>query len=230
MDWDLEIAKRRGCAWAALRSVRNIWRSNVAHEIKRKLFQSLVEPIFTYGLIAWPLSKTRRRQLDGTYNRMIRYALGLRAFDPLTNERTHTESLYLLPDDATMEQKIEAKPFLSTMIATRRMSFLAHATREHSRATDPRLHACVLLANAQLQGDSRRSTYKPFSVPTTLVGTILQDMRIEEVNAMNEVFNNRGKCLQRITELRTEKQKTTWTEIHERRLTSQSSESKKSCR
>eukprot|EP00759_Apiculatamorpha_spiralis_P050563 PhF_6_TR4824/c4_g1_i10/m.6695 len=92
-------------------------------ETKRTLFQSLVEPIFSYGLHAWALTVAKRAQLNGTYGRMLRFALGLPpAF--ITRDIVGTEKLY------------GDLPFISSLIEKRTFTLLGHTLREHIKLED----------------------------------------------------------------------------------------------
>eukprot|EP00759_Apiculatamorpha_spiralis_P050562 PhF_6_TR4824/c4_g1_i10/m.6693 len=76
-DWNTDFARRKSKTWSSLKSFNGIWTARVSFDAKRRLFQALVEPILTYGLSAWPLTESQKTDLNGTYGRMLRYALGL---------------------------------------------------------------------------------------------------------------------------------------------------------
>src|ERR1700690_3058608 len=123
-DWKM----KKGKAWGALKALDPIWPSSLDMETKRNLFYSLVEPILTYGVWTWPLTRTFLNRLDGCFGRMLRYALGLPPVS-ISRHTHHTEEVYGGHD------------FLSTMVLCRRLSFLGHALREH--VENRRFHYCI---------------------------------------------------------------------------------------
>ena len=88
-DWKI----RKGKAWASLLSLKAVWKSEATIDCKRDLFYALIEPILSYGMIAWPLTLRFQDAVDATFSRMLRFALGL---DPACVSRLEwpTESLY----------------------------------------------------------------------------------------------------------------------------------------
>ena len=118
LNFEDDFNKRKGKAWAALHNFSGLWHSSARTTVKRNFFASLIEPIFTYGLTAWPLSHTQLDRLDSTYGRMLRFALGLA---PAYESRHQWPSTRLYGD----------LPYLSTRIRTRRLGCIAHLLREH---------------------------------------------------------------------------------------------------
>ena len=84
---DFEI--RRAQAWQACKRMHKVWQSNVSRNIKVRLFQATVETVLLYGAEAWTLTKGLERALDGTYTRLLRYALGIRWQDRKTNAQVY---------------------------------------------------------------------------------------------------------------------------------------------
>lgn len=111
-DWSV----RQGKCWAALKSLKGVWESNISAEIKRALFYALIEPICTYGITAWPLTRKFEDVIDGCVGRMLRYALGL-------------APAYASRHDWPTEKLYDSHPFMSTLVRTRRLSLFAHCYR-----------------------------------------------------------------------------------------------------
>ena len=51
--------------------------------------QTTVETVLLYGADAWSLTKGQEKALDGTYTRLLRYALGIRWQDHQTNTQVY---------------------------------------------------------------------------------------------------------------------------------------------
>ena len=158
LDFDDELKRKKGRAWAAVKKVDSLWHSNVCMKVKRKLFRSIVEPIMTYGLSAWSLTAYRRRRVDGMFGRILRYCLGL-------------QSAYLSHDLVGTEQLYGDIPFLSTMLSTRRISLVAHTLRAHLDRRYHSLTAVLLFDPVDL---------KPLRGPRiTVVSDLLRQCRIQ---------------------------------------------------
>ena len=65
------VETRIAKAWSALNSLTTIWKSSLAQNLKRKLFQATVESVLLYGSSIWTLTKALEMKLDGTYTRML---------------------------------------------------------------------------------------------------------------------------------------------------------------
>ena len=158
LDFDDELARKKGRAWAAVKKVESIWHCNVCIKVKRQLFRSIVEPIMTYGLCAWSLTAERRRRVDGMFGRILRYCLGL-------------QPAYLSHDLVGTEQLYGEIPFLSTMLTTRRLSLVAHTLRAH---LDGRQHSLTKVLLFEPLG------LKPLRGPRiTIISDILRQCRVQ---------------------------------------------------
>ena len=62
-------------SWEALHAMNNIWKSNLANNLKRNFFRATVESVLVYGAITWTLTKSLEKSFDGNYTRMLRVAL-----------------------------------------------------------------------------------------------------------------------------------------------------------
>ncbi|XP_035664112.1 uncharacterized protein LOC118407702 [Branchiostoma floridae] len=72
-----DMKVRRALAWNALHSMRRVWQSGMADDLKRRLFVSTVECVLLYGSETWTLTVQDERALDGMYTRMLRRALNV---------------------------------------------------------------------------------------------------------------------------------------------------------
>ena len=72
-----DISIRKAKAWKALHRMKKIWKSNLANQLKRRLFVATVESVLLYGAEAWTLTAQQERKIDGLYTRMLRMALNV---------------------------------------------------------------------------------------------------------------------------------------------------------
>jgi sorting nexin-29 len=170
-----EFCVRKGRAWSSVSKFDDVWRSEVPLEVKRQLFRALVEPIFTYGFSALPLSPTQCSRVDGAYGRMLRYCLGL---PPTSLDRSvRTEELY------------GSLPFLSTMLRSRRASMVGHCAREHLSGIRQHPLVAVLLADFSWlpfkRGQGRR---------ITVYAQIMHDFGVSDPLHLAALLSDRGKC------------------------------------
>ena len=61
-----DIKARKALAWRALNSMSKVWKSDLSHELKRRLFGATVESVLLYGCECWSLTSTLERSLDGS--------------------------------------------------------------------------------------------------------------------------------------------------------------------
>ena len=70
-DIDTRLTK----AWTVFDRLSIIWKSDLAHKMKRSFFQALVMKILLYGCTTWTLTKRLEKKLDGNYTRLLRVIL-----------------------------------------------------------------------------------------------------------------------------------------------------------
>lgn len=196
LDFEKEFAKRKGCAWAAINSFDAVWTSDVKMDLKRSLFKSLVDPIFTYAAHTWALTKTQMVEVDGTYGRLLRRALGLHpAF--LSRDIVHTEKLY------------GDLPFISSVIAERKFKFCAHVFRATALRDDRHALAYALAFDT--------SHLRPkVGAQSTFMATLARDARLD-FDGLHPVFKDRAKSLAVATEIRAERQTERYRAIYRNR-------------
>ena len=114
-DTEGDINARKGKAWGpgACHSLRKIWKSDLQHSIKIRIFTALVESVFLYGSETWTMTKRLNKMVDGCYTRMLRMALDVNQY----TQRITNSKLY------------GALPKLSSKIAQRRLRLSGHAHR-----------------------------------------------------------------------------------------------------
>jgi hypothetical protein len=120
LNFEEDMTARTAKAWGALKALDPVWKSEVQSDIKRSLFFSLIEPIFSYGLSGWSLTKSQLDRIDAKVSRMLRYAMGLPPAY-LSRDTTHTEDLY------------GPHEFMSSHIIGRRIRMLFHHIRASTR-------------------------------------------------------------------------------------------------
>ena len=62
---------RKGKAWVSCHWMKNIWKSNLPTELKKRLFIATVEYILLYGSETWTVTKEISKEIDGCYSRML---------------------------------------------------------------------------------------------------------------------------------------------------------------
>ena len=81
---------RRALAWNACIRLVKIWKSNsVSREVKLNLFRACVESVLLYNAVTWTMTSTLERRIDGCYTRLLRYALGFKWDDYISNEKLY---------------------------------------------------------------------------------------------------------------------------------------------
>ena len=93
-SWLLNCSKdfevRRALAWNACIRLVKIWKSNsVSREVKLNLFRACVESVLLYNAVTWTMTSTLERRIDGCYTRLLRYALGFKWDDYISNEKLY---------------------------------------------------------------------------------------------------------------------------------------------
>lgn len=195
-----DLSKRSQKCWAALHSLKAVWNSNLNMSYKRDLFYALVEPIWTYGIGAWPMTRSYEDAVNGSFGRMLRFALGLKpAF--VSRHIVHTEQLYA------------DKPFITTIIRTRRFSFIAHCLRATilDRVVHPFIHVLFWEVPVEIHGRHRGGQYH------TLQASILRDARLEFIEQLLPVMASNHTTNQYIDDIRQEQQALQWARINQRR-------------
>ena len=114
---DFEV--RKAVAWKAATRMVKIWKSNLSRKCKINIFTSTVESVLLYGAETWSLTVALNKRLDGCYTKLLRYALGYRWEDKVTN-------LVLY----------DTFPRVSEKVRFRRLQFAGHCFRSPQLVSD----------------------------------------------------------------------------------------------
>ena len=82
---DKEILQRITAGWTAYAKHRDIFKSNFAICLKRKVYNSCVLPAMTYGAETWSLTKQAQKKLAAAQTKMERSMLNITYHDRKTN-------------------------------------------------------------------------------------------------------------------------------------------------
>jgi len=202
LNFQKEFKQRKGYAWAVVNAFASIWDSDVRIECKRRLFRSLVDPIFTYGAHAWPMNKTRENALDDCYGRLLRRAMGLPPAY-LSHTLVHTEELY---GDI---------PFVSSVIAERRFKICAHVYRSTLLFTQGRSGGTPHALSYVLDFDTTHLS-KHRGERSTFISSLEKSARLP-FDSLHSAFADRKRSFQIATEIRAERQSERYRSIYMRR-------------
>lgn len=206
LDFDTDFSKRKGKAWAAFKNNASIWTSSADPSVKRHFFTSLLEPIMTYGLCAWPITKKREEKYNGLQSRMLRRAVNLpKSFG-------YVNGIYARVNDVHTEDVFGTVPFMSTQIRTRRVDLLAHAYRAHTRAVDPARNVFIDVLTFDAPGHIYRNRT---GNRLTLKQSLLEDTDLTLDELLSQCNYGKSQKLRESVEKRS--QKVLWDEIYIRR-------------
>jgi hypothetical protein len=199
---EADMARRKGCAWAALKRCDDIWKSRATMNTKRQLFRALVEPILSYGLCARPMGSAILDSIDSMYGRMLRYACGLPA-------------AYISRDLMPTERLYGSAPFLSSQVLKLRMKIVLNAIHQHS--TGIRQHLCALLAVTEIHNKQYpRKRARATGSAQSLQEQICRASRIEFPCQLKDVAASHAKKV--LQEVATERQRDRWHTVAKRRV------------
>ena len=137
-----DIRRRRGLAWAAFRSVRNVLQSYGLNDPQRgRLFQAIVETVLLYNAESWTLTDALEKQFDSTHARMLRATFRAHHQGATTNDELY--------------QRAGLRP-PSEVLCHRRLKLAGHVLRARSYCPEP-LQEILLLT---LRGPQRRGQAK----------------------------------------------------------------------
>jgi len=138
-DVSSDLRRRRGLAWAALRSVRSVLLSEALEdETRAQLFGAVVETVLLYNAETWTLTDALEKQLDSAHAAMLHAAFGVRCGPGSeTNVALYARTRLSRPSD---------------LLRARRLRLTGHVIRSENRCREP-LHELLLL---ELQGPRRR--------------------------------------------------------------------------
>ena len=158
-----DIKIRRAKAWSACHKMKTIWNSTMSKAMKVRLFIATVESVYLYGSETWTLTLKTEKELNGSYTRMLRMALGVSWKDRIPNN--------ILYGDL---------PKLTDKIRERRLKLAGHCYRH------PELVAHKLTLWTPQQGSRSRG-----GRTHTYVDTLLRDTGTENVNELSSLMADR---------------------------------------
>jgi hypothetical protein len=93
-SWLLDSTKdfkvREALAWKANMRLIKIWKSQViSRKVKLNLFLACVESSLLYNATTWTMTDKLQQNLDGCYTRLLRFALGYKWSDFVTNKELY---------------------------------------------------------------------------------------------------------------------------------------------
>jgi hypothetical protein len=169
---------RKGAAWSACKQLNRIWRSDYLDDkLKLNLFKALVESILLYNATTWTITKTLAKQLDGTYNKMLRYALNIvyKAGERLmTNEEIYSKHK-IIP--------------ISRALQARRLKFAGHCHRSIQSAYQP-IQYLLLWDIKGSKKRGRRSNYRKILLQET--GYVEEDNELGYEKLKKNMDNRKG--------------------------------------
>ena len=100
-----EVKRRIGLGWAAFGKLRLIFKSNMSNSLKRKVFDSCVLPVLTYGGKTLTLTRASENKLRATQRAMERSMLGITLRDKMTNQwiRQQTKVVDVMEEIASLK-------------------------------------------------------------------------------------------------------------------------------
>jgi hypothetical protein len=89
-SWLLDCSKdfkiRQALAWKAATCLVKIWKSKtISRKVKINLFLACVESTLLYNAVTWTMTDGLTKKLDGCYTRLLRFCLGYKWSDHVTN-------------------------------------------------------------------------------------------------------------------------------------------------
>ena len=100
-----EVKRRIGLGWAAFGKLRLIFKSKMNNSLKRKVFDSCVLPVLTYGAETLTLTRASENKLRVTQRAMERSMLGITLRDKMTNQwiRQQTKVVDVMEEIASLK-------------------------------------------------------------------------------------------------------------------------------
>ncbi len=118
-----DFQHRKKLSWAACIKLRHLWKDQVlSRKIKLLLFSFTVESILFYNSTTWTLTETHEKSINGSYSRLLRYALDINWKD-FVPKRDIFQDL----------------PSASIKIKERRLTFIGHCLRSDQSSPQPSL-------------------------------------------------------------------------------------------
>lgn len=153
-DVQEDMAKRRGLAWGAFRSMRTVLLcQELSDQLRGRLFQAVIETVVLYNAETWTLTDTLEKQLDALHAGLLRASFGVH-WTP-TAPHMSNSSLY--------QRAGLRRP--SEVLRRRRLQLAGHVLRAEQYCPEP-VQDVLLLT---LQAPRRRGQARTRSYPEQLL-------------------------------------------------------------
>ena len=115
IDTKEDIKRRKSLALTALNKLNDIWENKkITINLKSKIFNSTIKPIFLYNAELWTLSNTDEKQIDAFQRRLLRYMLCIKWPEKIST--------------IALKEKLKFESW-SSEIKRRRLSWCGHLLR-----------------------------------------------------------------------------------------------------
>uniref|UniRef100_A0A1I8IR39 Endo/exonuclease/phosphatase domain-containing protein n=1 Tax=Macrostomum lignano TaxID=282301 RepID=A0A1I8IR39_9PLAT len=103
-----DLARRRGLAWAAFRSVRVVLQSAALPDrLRSRLFQAVVETVLTYNAETWTLTETLEKRLDAAHSSLLRAAFGISYPEVVSNAALYRRAGLRPPSETIRRRRLQ---------------------------------------------------------------------------------------------------------------------------
>ena len=103
-----DVARRNAVTHAAMQNLdQQIWKSRISLQMKLKLYNTCILPIFLYGSECWAVTKNDVRKIDALDQWCLRMLLGIKWHEHVCNDEV---------------RRLTKQPHLSAIVQSRRLS------------------------------------------------------------------------------------------------------------
>eukprot|EP01059_Diplonema_ambulator_P019153 TRINITY_DN319_c0_g1_i5.p1 TRINITY_DN319_c0_g1~~TRINITY_DN319_c0_g1_i5.p1 ORF type:complete len:724 (+),score=90.92 TRINITY_DN319_c0_g1_i5:1040-3211(+) len=162
-DGTADLARRKQQAWAVIRKLKHVWRSTLSDHLKAHIFNTLVLPVYTYGMETWSIGVELMTDICGGYHVMLRHVKGLRV--------TRWEERVSTADLTVGFMRIEA------WLLDKRLRFAGHCVRTSQPV------AAAVLAEPDV-----RKVGRP---PLNYLGVLRKDTGVRSAHALRQKMEDR---------------------------------------
>jgi Reverse transcriptase (RNA-dependent DNA polymerase) len=169
MNCEKDFSVRKELAWNACKKLIRIWKSQlISKEVKINLFKACVESTLLYNAVTWTMTSTLEKKLNGCYTKLLRYALGYKWNDFISNEKLYAVA--------------KLKP-ISAELLKRKMVFLGHCYRSQEYSNQP-VADLLFWDHIKLTGSKRRQGGQKANFVYTLMNELDLDHDDDVKNLM----------------------------------------------
>jgi len=169
MNCEKDLSVRKELAWNACKKLTRIWKSQlISKDVKINLFKACVESTLLYNAVTWTMTSTLEKKLDGCYTRLLRYSLGYKWNDFISNEKPYADA--------------KLKP-ISVRLLKRKMEFLGHCYRSQEYSNQP-VADLMFWDHIQMTGGKRKRGGQKANFVYTLMNELDLDHDVDVKNLM----------------------------------------------